>query len=121
MREPTISVFFDDPEGYAQWLEAHPDGWLINDGIQYGPVLHHATCDYIHPRSSSAEKNLTANPKHCAQDRVKLVTWADRMRINWGTCQRAQCKENPEAQARYARWREEQARAETRAAMDEEE
>ena len=56
MSEPTISVFFNDPEGYAQWLEAHPDGWLLNAGTSYGPMIHHATCDHIHPRSTSPEE-----------------------------------------------------------------
>src|SRR5687768_12291313 len=115
--EPTISVFFNDPEGYARWLEVNPEGWVINPGIDYGPVLHAATCDHIHPDSTSPAKNLAANPKHCSQDRVKLVTWADRMGINWSTCHRRQCHENPEAAARYARSREEQARAETLTAM----
>jgi hypothetical protein len=76
MIEPTISVFFDDPEGYAQWLEAHPDGWLLNAGTSYGPMIHHATCDHIHPGSTSPEKNLAANPKHCARDCDALVAWA---------------------------------------------
>jgi hypothetical protein len=120
MSEPTISVFHRDPEGYARWLEVHPEGWLINDGDLYGPALHHATCDHIHPRSTSPEKDLTKNYKHCAQDRVELVTWADDIGINWGTCHRRQCKENPEARARYARWLREQGWAVTRDAMGEE-
>jgi len=121
MSEPTISVFINDPEGYAQWLEEHPDGWLINDGIQYGPVVHHATCDHIHPRSTSSEKNLAANPKHCARDCDALVAWAAIMGITWRVpCHRAQCRTHPAVQQRIVEWDADLERAETLTAMDEE-
>jgi hypothetical protein len=121
MSEPTISVFFDDPEGYARWLEAHPDGWLLNAGTSYGPMVHHATCDYIHPASPRSEKNLTANPKHCARDADALVAWAARMGIVWRVpCQRAQCPTHPAVQQRIVEWEASLERAETLNAMDEE-
>jgi hypothetical protein len=105
MSEPTISVFFDDPEGYAQWLEAHPDGWLLNAGTSYGPMIHHATCDHIHPRSTSPEKNLAANPKHCARDGDALVARAAIMEITWRVpCHRAQCRTHPAVQQRIVEW-----------------
>ena len=122
MSEPTISVFFDDPEGYAQWLEAHPDGWLLNAGTSYGPMIHHATCDYIRPASPRSEKNLTANPKHCALDCGVLVAWASHVGIVVEVpCQRAQCRTHPAVQQIIAEWEASPKRREVRAAMDEEE
>jgi hypothetical protein len=105
MSEPTISVFLNDPEGYAQWLEAHPDGWLLNAGTSYGPMIHHASCDHIHPRSTSPEKDLTENPKHCARDCDALASWAARMEINLRVpCHRAQCRTHPVVQRLIVEW-----------------
>ena len=121
MSEPTISVFFNDPEAYAQWLEAHPDGWLLNAGTSYGPMIHHATCDHIQPRSTSPEKNLAANPKHCARDCDAIVAWAAIMGITWRVpCHRAQCRTHPAVQQRIVEWDADLERAETLTAMDEE-
>ena len=117
MSEPTISVFFNDPEGYAQWLEAHPDGWILHDGTSFGPMIHHATCDYINPRSTSPEKNLTANRKYCARDCDALVARAAIEGMKWEVpCQRAQCRTLPAVQQRIVEW---DARDKTPAAMDE--
>ena len=121
MSEPTISVFFDDPEGYPQWLEAHPDGWLLNAGTSYSPMIHHATCDHIPSRSTSPEKNLAANPKHCASDCDALVAWAAIMGITWRVpCHRAQCRTHPAVQQRIVEWDAALEWAETLTAMDEE-
>jgi hypothetical protein len=122
MREPTISVYFRNPENYAGWLEAHPDGWLISVDARGRPKLHHATCDHTHPDSTSSEKDLTGNPKHCALDCGVLVAWASHVGIVVEVpCHRPQCRTHPAAQRIITEWNAYLERREVRAAMDEEE
>lgn len=104
MSDPTITIFSDDPAGYADWLDAHPDGWLLNIGDD-GPIIHHASCDHTHPRSTRPTKDLTRNPKPCDLDPAVLLAWAAHhglvVRI---PCHRKQCVAHPALEPIVRAW-----------------
>jgi hypothetical protein len=121
MSEPTISVFFDDPEGYAQWLDAHPDGWLLNAGTSYGPMIHHATCDHI-PRARRARRRTSRRTRSTA---LATATPSSPGPRSWGSPGEFPVTARSAARTLLcssASWSGNAAleRAETRAAMDEE-
>ena len=77
----TAAFFFDDEAGYLNWLENHPQGYVVNTTRARSPnymVLHHARCRKI------SEYNRMAQPggfterqyaKACAATVEELAEW----------------------------------------------
>jgi len=76
-----VVSFLDDDDGYLRWLEAHPDGYVVNsDRVPRATyvVLHRAECRTINPArlAGGAEKTWTiAYRKTCAADVAGLTGW----------------------------------------------
>jgi len=73
-----MEKFIDDDEGYLEWLERNPDGFVVNshrEPISRYLILHKATCGTI---SSPNRKNWTTGDyiKFCSSDRSELEEWA---------------------------------------------
>ena len=75
-----VVSFLDDDDGYLGWLDAHPDGYVVNsDRVPRATyiVLHRAECRTINPAlAGGAEKTWTiAYRKTCADDVAHLTGW----------------------------------------------
>jgi hypothetical protein len=77
-----MEIFWNDEAGYRQWLQTHPDGYVLNLPRRAAPstyvMLHRATCGHIaDPGPSDAPLNYTTNRdyKVCGVDRDRLVSW----------------------------------------------
>ena len=47
---PGVEVFLDDDSGYLRWLEAHPNGYVVNSHRRPSAtyvILHRAACTAI--------------------------------------------------------------------------
>jgi len=76
-----VVSFLDDDDGYLRWLDAHPDGYVVNSERKPRPsyvVLHRVECRSINPAhiAGGAEKTWTiAYRKTCADDVAGLTGW----------------------------------------------
>jgi|GEM_PF-510661 len=83
-----MHTFIDDDLGYLAWIDAHPEGFVVN-APRYGGtvplVLHSARCRFI---SSGARTNYTTTAyyKMCDEDRGVLVGWLDARTGHWQAC-----------------------------------
>ena len=70
--------FIDDDEGYLNWSENHPRGFVVNSNREPDPdylVLHRANCIHI---TTEARTNWTTTDfvKICSLNRGRLANWA---------------------------------------------
>jgi len=78
-----VVSFLDDDDGYLRWLEAHPDGYVVNSDRKPGAsyvVLHRVECRSINPAvlAGGAEKTWTiAYRKTCADGVGSLRQWVN--------------------------------------------
>ncbi|GAA1699853.1 hypothetical protein MMUR_26410 [Mycolicibacterium murale] len=83
--EPDLEVgvgeFRDDDPGYLQWLDTHPDGYVINILRSYSPNaarLHRASCWTITGLRSKGASLTGQYVKVCAEQLAELDRWATR-------------------------------------------
>jgi hypothetical protein len=71
-------VFDNDPAGFIDWINAHPEGYLVNlrtEGLPAGtvsPMLHRADCGHF---KGEDHLNWTDNVKVCAETQFMLSRW----------------------------------------------
>lgn len=74
---PSFTRFQDDDDGLFDWVEAHPNGYLINTHRNPTPsflVLHHSQCRHVDgTQGVDRTKNRV---KVCSDDRTALEEWA---------------------------------------------
>jgi hypothetical protein len=76
-RPPGIELFKDDDGGFFEWLQANPDGYLLNSERNPKPnylVLHLPSCPHFD--GDSAVHWTKAYIKFCSRDRGELEEWA---------------------------------------------
>jgi len=75
---PSITPFRDDDDGFFAWLEANPDGYLINAERNPKPnylVLHRSGCPHF--KGGASVTHWTKDyVKFCSRDRQDLEAWA---------------------------------------------
>ena len=82
-----VEEFKDRESAYAAWVEAHPQGWVLNlrarEDVTY-VVLHRASCSTINPRRNIPQGAFTqrAYIKICSEDLDSLASWATGYRRN---------------------------------------
>jgi hypothetical protein len=72
-----VTRFVDDDYGYRQWLQSHPNGYVLNCGRSLtlaSLMLHKASCDAINMNVGSIW--LTSQGKVCATSTLELDGWA---------------------------------------------
>ncbi|MEZ4239506.1 MAG: hypothetical protein R3F59_25785 [Myxococcota bacterium] len=75
-----VEHFEDDDQSYLAWLDAHPDGFVI-DRDRTGTTdwyLHRASCAQVHDRSDPRRLWTHERLKDCAPGADPLVAWAMR-------------------------------------------
>ncbi len=76
-RPQSFTIFQDDDDGFLDWVEAHPDGYIINADRNPKPsflVLHNSPCRHIDgTQGVERTKNFV---KVCSDDRNELEEWA---------------------------------------------
>ncbi len=73
-----MELFEDDDEGYLQWVETNPDGFVLNCERRPSAsylLLHRALCGTIR---TERRTNYTTTDyiKVCALDKQELEAWA---------------------------------------------
>lgn len=74
-----MRIFVNDDDGYLQWVQAHPHGYVANvDSPQYVkdyPKVHRATHEAV---TTSRRGNYTTKQyrKACSLDLATLEAWA---------------------------------------------
>lgn len=74
-----VVEFRDDDDGYAAWIPAHPDAYVVNIQRSYNPSdarLHHAGCWTISPERLSRGAATHQYVKVCASLLGELDEWA---------------------------------------------
>ncbi len=72
--------FIDDDNGFATWLETHPDGYVLNTYRNPSAnylMLHRATCSHLRPRDSRHLHTTRDYMKSCSVDVADLRRWAN--------------------------------------------
>lgn len=59
---------------FGEWIEANPDGFVINRKNAKQMMLHSVQCGHFKPFDWA---NETSNLKACSNDRIKLEYWAE--------------------------------------------
>jgi hypothetical protein len=73
-----MEIFIGDEAGYAAWLRAQRDGFVINAPWRAGAALklHRAACAHI--ATGAGWHNTTSRHyKVCARERAPLTLWAE--------------------------------------------
>jgi hypothetical protein len=75
---PSVTPFTDDDAGFFEWLEQHPDGWLINTDRDPNPkyLVLHRTDGCGHFKGAHSGDWTRANTKLCSPNRQDLEQWA---------------------------------------------
>ncbi|MDP9364231.1 MAG: hypothetical protein M3Q10_08400 [Chloroflexota bacterium] len=72
--------FRDNDEGYLQWLDGHPAGFVLNTSRPAKAdylILHRATCGTITGNPARGSRWTTGDyQKICAEHRSELDRWA---------------------------------------------
>src|SRR5208282_4227651 len=74
-----VTRFVDDDYGYLQWLQSHPNGYVLNCGRTLNVaslVLHKASCQRVSANVGSIW--ITSQGKVCAMTTFELDEWAHR-------------------------------------------
>jgi len=69
----TIETITNDDAAFFDWLDAHNDGYFLNETQPGSFVLHLASCSHF-DRSPAA--SWTRTRKLCSDSRAVLETWA---------------------------------------------
>lgn len=75
---PAVREFRDDDVGYAAWLDATPDGCVLNIERSYNPTgarLHRARCRTLTDQISRGAVLTGQYVKICAEHRKELEQW----------------------------------------------
>lgn len=78
MRQDGVTQFVDDEDGYLGWLEANPNGSVVNSDRNPKPtylILHRASCKFINSPNKS-NWTTTGYIKTCSTDISALSRWA---------------------------------------------
>lgn len=59
---------------FVDWIETHPNGFVLNVKGPQDVVLHRATCGHFKPYNWANQAN---HRKACSIDRAKLEHWAE--------------------------------------------
>jgi hypothetical protein len=79
LQDPGSLVFRDDDAGYVDWLDAHPNGYVINIARNQTATtsrLHRADCRTINGQNPHKGRWTGPYIKVCAQQRAELQRWA---------------------------------------------
>lgn len=74
-----VDVFVDNDDGYLTWLDAHPQGFVLNTGRSPRPdylILHRATCRTIRGRPTRGGPWTGPYIKVCGDDPLQIAAWA---------------------------------------------
>ena len=88
-----VLTFENDDDGYLRWVDANPDGFVINASKSPTPSsyckLHAASCNSI---TTPKRTNYTTNQyiKVCSLDKQSLIDWGTRYSRNFSLCQSCQ-------------------------------
>ncbi len=71
-------IFIEDDESYLDWIDQHPDGYVVNANRRPVPgylILHRSTCPHI---STEARANWTTKQyiKLCSENLEQLQSWS---------------------------------------------
>lgn len=75
-----IDIFKDNDQGYLQWLQQYPNGYVLNTYRPVTPdymILHRATCPTISGTPARGENWTVGYQKICAQTDNELINWAE--------------------------------------------
>jgi hypothetical protein len=83
----SVLEFDNDEEGYLQWVNANPLGFVINASKQPGDygMLHKATCPFISTRQRT-NYTTTTYMKICSVHRQELIFWGDKNSDKFQLC-----------------------------------
>jgi hypothetical protein len=73
----SFTLFQDNDDGLFDWVEAHPDGYIINTERNPKPsflVLHHGECRHL--KDAPGVERTRNFVKVCSDDRSELEEWA---------------------------------------------
>ena len=87
---PLCHEFFADDAGYATWVDAHPQGFVLNQprsARAKAPTLHRAACGALSTRSGT-DTRPSATVRVCGPDVDVLRTWS----MARGTGEPAACR-----------------------------
>ena len=81
-------IFENDDSGYLQWVNANPDGFVINAPKHPGSfpdMLHKASCQHI---STPQRTNYTTTDfkKICSMSKEALTDWGHNNSENFQQC-----------------------------------
>ena len=74
-----MQMFVDDDEGYAAWLRAHPEGYVVNADRPPNHSylrLHHSSCRTINGVPARGRAWTVTSTKICGH-RDELERWAE--------------------------------------------
>ena len=76
-----VKIFRDDDAGYLAWLEAHPNGFVLNVARSPRPnylILHAASCRTIRGRPPRGGPWTGPYVKVCSSDVLQIAAWTGR-------------------------------------------
>lgn len=74
-REDVMNVFQNCEAKYTDWLDRHPDGFVLSLRSRGNPsFLHRVGCKHLYETDPTRER--TVNAKVCADSAAELVQWA---------------------------------------------
>jgi len=83
-----MQTFDNDDAGYLQWVNANPNGFVVNVPKQTGAapdMLHRSSCQHI---TTPQRTNYTTThyKKICSVDKDDLITWGAKDSSNFQEC-----------------------------------
>jgi hypothetical protein len=106
----SVRAFRDDDAGYLAWLDAHPDGYVINIERSHSATearVHHAGCWTISGQNPRGGALTGSYVKVCAERLAELEQWASdqvgKTIPRCGTCHSAGDAVRPASTARTER------------------
>jgi hypothetical protein len=84
----SMREFVDDDEGYLQWVNAIPNGYVINAPKRRGDfpdMLHRASCTFIKTRQRT-NYTTTDFMKICSLDKQALIDWGTKNSDDFRKC-----------------------------------
>ena len=92
-----VTEFVNDDQGYLEWINQNPSGYVLNTTQYKAPtymILHRAACRHISERKRSAPPGAfteRAFVKICAADVARLRVWASNHGRNDGSFTSEHC------------------------------
>jgi hypothetical protein len=87
-RDNRMLTFDNDEEGYLQWVNTNPNGFVVNAPKQYGiapDMLHKANCRHI-MTSERTNYTTTDYKKLCSSDKKEIIDWGAAHSSNFKAC-----------------------------------